>query len=107
MLATDESTVYRTLGETYTHETVNHSVKEWVRGNVHTNSLEGAFSLFKRALIGSFHQISIKHLQRYLDEFTYRFNGRDHPDLFSVTLARLALGIPLPYKTLTSSQGSE
>ena len=107
LLATDESTVYRTLGETYTHETVNHSVKEWVRGNVHTNSLEGAFSLFKRALIGSFHQISIKHLQRYLDEFTYRFNGRDHPDLFSVTLARLALGIPLPYKTLTSSQGSE
>ena len=106
LLATDESAVYRTLGETYTHATVNHSIKEWARGSVHTNSLEGAFSLFKRAIIGSFHKISIKHLQRYLDEFAFRFNNRENEDLFGLTVARLLAGIALPYKTLTSSQGS-
>ena len=107
LLATDESVVYRTLGETYAHETVNHSIKEWARGRVHTNSLEGAFSLFKRAVIGSFHKISIKHLQRYLDEFTFRFNNRENENLFGLTVARLLAGIVLPYKALTSSQVSE
>ncbi len=105
LLATDESVVYRTLGETYAHETVNHSIKEWVR-RVHTNSLEGAFSLFKRSVIGSFHKISIKHLQRYLYEFTFRFNNRENEDLFGLTVARLLIGIALPYRRLTSSQVS-
>ena len=104
LLATDESAVYRTLGETYAHVTVNHSIKEWVRGNVHTNSLEGAFSLFKRAITGSYHQISIKHLQRYLDEFTFRFNNRENEDLFGLTVARLLIGIALPYKALISGE---
>ena len=107
LLVTDESAVYRTLGETYVHATVNHSIKEWARGSVHTNSLEGAFSLFKRAIIGSFHKISIKHLQRYLDEFAFRFNNRENEDLFGLTVARLLMGIAMPYKTLTSSQVSE
>lgn len=106
LVATDESAVYRTLGETYAHETVNHSIKEWVRGSVHTNSLEGAFSLFKRSLIGSFHRISIKHLQLYLDEFTFRFNHRENEDLFGLTVNRLLMGIALPYRRLTSSQVS-
>ncbi len=45
--------------------------EEWVRGDIHTNSVEGAFSLFKRAIVGSFHQVSGKHLDRYLDEFEF------------------------------------
>ncbi len=107
MVVTDESSVYRTLSKTFVHGTVNHSIKEWVRGDVHTNTIEGAFSLFKRAIIGSFHKVSIKHLQRYLDEFTYRFNRRNEEDLFGVTVTRLLIGIALPYKALTSSQVSE
>ena len=50
-----------------THESVNHSTKEYVRGDVHTNTAESAFSLFKRSVVGSFHQVSGKHLDRYLE----------------------------------------
>src|SRR5205823_14320023 len=60
------------------HRAVNHSV-EWVTPGdieVHTNTVESAFSLLKRGLIGSFHRVSIKHLHRYLTEFEYRFNAR-------------------------------
>ncbi len=61
------------------HQSVNHSAKEYVRGDVHTNSIEGAFGLFKRAVVGSFHQVSHKHLDRYLDEFEFRYNNRKEP----------------------------
>ena len=48
------------------HETVNHSAEEWVIGDVHTNSIEGVWSLFKRSIVGSFHKMSAKHMDRYL-----------------------------------------
>src|SRR6266852_2328610 len=51
---------------------------------------ESAFSLFKRGLNGAFHKVSLKHLQRYLEEFAYRFNNRKSPDLFGMTVARMA-----------------
>jgi hypothetical protein len=57
------------------HQTVN-SAKEYVRGDVHTNTMENGWSLFKRSIIGSYHQISVKHLDRYLDELGFRFNNR-------------------------------
>jgi transposase-like protein len=56
------------------HETVNHIVGEYVRGDVTTNSIESVFSLFKRGVIGQFHKLSGKHLHRYLAEFEYRFD---------------------------------
>jgi transposase-like protein len=56
--------------------TVDHHQKEWVRGIAHTNTLENVWSLFKRSIIGSYHQVSVKHLDRYLDEFEFRFNTR-------------------------------
>ena len=64
-IMTDEWQAYRGIadGDT-THETVEHGAKEYVRGDVHTNSVEGAFGLFKRAIVGSFHQISHKHLSK-------------------------------------------
>jgi transposase-like protein len=58
------------------HESVNHSAREYVRGNVHTNTVEGFFSLLKRGINGSFHHVSKGHLFRYVDEFAFRHNTR-------------------------------
>jgi len=58
------------------HETIRHKDKIYVRGDVHTNTVESAFSLFKCGLMGAFHKVSLKHLQRYLNEFSFRFNNR-------------------------------
>jgi transposase-like protein len=85
-----------------THETVNHMKGEYVRGDVTTNSVEGAFGLFKRAIVGSFHQVSHKHLDRYLDEFEFRYNNRKNPYLFRDTLTRMVRGEALPYEQLTA-----
>jgi len=69
---------YKSLGQIYKHEVVNHRAEEWVRQNVHINSVENAWSLFKRSVVGSYHKVSIKHLDAYLDEFEWRFNGRNN-----------------------------
>ena len=82
------------------HETINHSAKIYVQGPIYTNTVESAFSLFKRGLTGAFHKVSLKHLQRYLNEFSYRFNNRKSPDLFGMTVRRMALAGNLPYATL-------
>lgn len=58
------------------HQTVNHETKEYVRGIVHTNTIEGFWSLLKRGIIGIYHSVSPKHLHRYVDEFDYRYNTR-------------------------------
>jgi hypothetical protein len=75
-------------------------------GEVHTNTIESAFSLFKRGVIGSFHTISIKHLQGYLNEFSYRFNRRADDSAFMETVRRLAGFEPLPFDTLTAEKAS-
>ena len=84
------------------HETVNHSIEEWVRGDVHTNTVEGVWSLLKRSIIGAYHRVSIKHLNAYLDELEWRFNNRDNPWLFRDTLLRLLNSDNLPYESLTA-----
>jgi hypothetical protein len=101
-LYTDEAMVYRSLDSDFRRESVNHIEKEWARGEVSTNSIEGFWSLFKRGIHGSWHHISPKHLQRYLDEFAYRFNNRGAADLFGQTVIRMANTEPLPYKDLIS-----
>ena len=58
------------------HESVDHSKHEWVRGDVHTNTLEGFFSIFKRGLVGTYQHMDRKHLDRYLAEFDFRQNTR-------------------------------
>jgi transposase-like protein len=85
------------------HRSVNHSI-EWVvpGSRIHTNTVESSFSLLKRGLIGSFHRVSTKHLQRYLNEFEYRFNERHSTQKFSGAVSRMCETKPLPYKTLTS-----
>jgi hypothetical protein len=75
-LVTDDFTVYRSIARDYAHATVNHSAKEYVRGDVHTNTVEGFFSILKRGLIGTYHHVSEAHLQRYVTEFDFRYNHR-------------------------------
>jgi transposase-like protein len=86
------------------HRKVNHS-KEWVvpGSKIHTNSVESAFSLLKRGLVGNFHHVSVKHLHRYLSEFEFRFNARRHSDCFASTLSRMLATPHMAYRTLTSS----
>lgn len=82
------------------HKTIKHKERIYVRGDVHTNTVESAFSLLKRGIIGSFHQVSIKHLQRYLNEFGYRFNRREDRNLFEQTVRRMSEAKTMPYRKL-------
>ena len=97
---TDEHRAYADLPR---HGTVKHSEKEWVNGKIHTNTVESAWSLFDRAVIGAYHKLSTKHLQAYLDEFAFRFNNRENPYLFRDTLLRLIEAKALTYETLVSA----
>ena len=72
---TDDATAYR--GMDRPHETVKHSVAEYVRGKAHTNGVESFWSMLKRAHKGTFHHLSVKHLQRYVNEFAARHNVRE------------------------------
>jgi len=88
-----------------THETVDHHLEEWVRADVHTNTVEGVWSLVKRSIVGSYHQLSVKHLPAYLDEMAFRFNNRDNPFLFRDTILRLLQAKSLRYSALTAQTG--
>jgi transposase-like protein len=84
------------------HKTINHSKKIYVFGDIHTNTIENAFSLFKRGVRGTWHHISAKHLASYLEEMCFRFNNRKNPYLFRDTIIRLIESPNVEYKTLTS-----
>ena len=77
-LMTDGEGQYRILAPMFqSHEAVNHSAGEYVRGDTHINTAEGYFSIFKRGIIGTFHHVSPQHLQRYATEFDFRYNHRE------------------------------
>jgi transposase-like protein len=77
-LMTDGEGQYRILAPMFaSHESVNHSGGEYVRGDAHTNTVEGYFSILKRGIIGTFHHVSPQHLQRYVTEFDFRYNNRE------------------------------
>ena len=76
-LMTDESRMYDRVGREFAqHSTVNHGRKEYARGNVTTNTVEGYFGILKRGLIGTYHHVGDAHLQRYVHEFDFRYNNR-------------------------------
>ena len=80
-LMTDENTGYIAIGREYAdHQTVGHSRREYVRGDVTTNSIESFWAILKRGINGVYHNVSRKHLQRYLDEFEFRYNTRHVDD---------------------------
>jgi transposase-like protein len=102
---TDDWAAYEGIGDANTrHETVNHSIEEWVRADVHTNGIEGVWSLLKRSIVDSYHQLSEKHLESYAQEMAFRFNNRDNPYLFRDTLRKLIQSDNLPYQDLIAEQ---
>lgn len=72
-----------------------------MRGNVHTNTVEGAWSLLKRSVVDSYHKVSKKYLYAYLDMLEWRFNNRENPYLFRDTLLKLIKSENLSYRELT------
>jgi hypothetical protein len=101
LVCTDESQMYKRMPDNVQkHEIVNHSAKEWVRGDVHTGTIDGYWGLLKRGIRGSFHQISIKHLHRYLSEFQFRWNNREAQEIFMLVIAALVIGSAMPYEKL-------
>jgi transposase-like protein len=110
ILQTDAHATFEIIGNkgTYAgHRMINHT-RSYADGDNHTQHIESAFSLLKRGVVGSFHKVSIKHLQRYCDEFSYRFNRRGMQlQMFDSTLKNLTRGEVLPYKKLTASKVSE
>jgi len=110
---TDDYKAYRRLFPKQVHEHVRHSPLhkrqkdgsirtsiEWVRGKIHTNTVEGVFSLLDRSIIGAYHKVSTKHLPRYLSEVEWRYNNRKNPYLFRDTILELIRADHIEYGTL-------
>lgn len=91
-LITDEARQYIALGKDFAeHHSVNHSICEYVRGDVHSNTIENYFSIFKRGMKGIYQHCSTKHLKRYLAEFDFRYNNRIGLEINDVLRAENAL----------------
>jgi transposase-like protein len=100
---TDSHRSYRGIADHDTkHEWVDHAADEWVRGQVHTNTVESVWSLFDRSVIGAYHKLSVKHLPAYLDEAAFRWNNRTNAYLFRDTILKLVEGESLPYRELVA-----
>ena len=99
-IMTDNFRAYEGLEEEFaSHETVDHGTGEYVRDDVHTNTVEGWFSLLKRGITGTFHHVSEQHLDRYVNEFAYRYNNREDSDAERAEKAvRATAGKRLVYK---------
>src|SRR5580692_3633860 len=107
VMVTDEWSAYpdamRRTGNIEKHKTIRHKGHVYVDGDIHTNTVESAFSLLKRGVIGTWHRISAKHLAAYLDEMTFRFNRRKSPALFLDTLRHMVTAPVLTFERLTAS----
>jgi transposase-like protein len=102
---TDQHPGYQGIADENTiHETVDHSADEWVRADVHTNTVENVWSLLKRSIVGSYHQLSAKHLPAYMDEIAFRFNNAENPYLFRDTLMALLDAEVLTYAELVRGE---
>src|SRR6267142_5530158 len=104
VIMTDESAIYPyALDRMHKslHKTINHT-REYAHGDVHTNTVESAFSLLKRGIVGTWHKVSAKHLPAYLDEMCFRFNNRKNDFLFRDTILKLIGSPNLEYKHLTA-----
>lgn len=103
-LYTDEFLSYSKIGKLYPHSAVSHGKGQYVKDDAHSNSAESFWALFKRGYYGTYHNMSKKHLQKYVDEFVYRFNNRTTTlvDLFADAVSRVSESNPLPFKKLTA-----
>jgi transposase-like protein len=101
-LYTDGWVAYRGLTTLFNHTTVDHAAKQYVNGDCHTNGIESFWALFKRGYQGVYHQMSRKHMQRYVNEFAFRFNRKANKmqSVFSDVVSNIAKSSQLSYKTL-------
>lgn len=100
LVSTDEHAGYRHLGRTFTHGVVRHSAGQYRDGDACTNTIEGYWSLLKRQIIGIHHWVSPKHLSRYVDEMSWRYNRRDMAEGHRVNALIEGAGGRLTYRTL-------
>lgn len=101
---TDEWLGYRSLQRIYDHLFIKHKEGEFVKGRVHTNTIENFWSLLKRGIIGIYHFTSKKHLQKYVDEFVFRYNTRKITEVCRFNLMLANTEYRLTYKNLTNEQ---
>lgn len=106
-LVTDGLATYMKVGRKYEHVIVNHSEGQYKNGKHHTNGIENYWSLLSRGIYGIYHQVSDKHLQRYCDEFAYRFNSRKLCDGFRFLVTMQQLDGRLTYKNLIANGKDE
>ncbi len=85
LLATDESFAFHGMRD-YPHQSVHHESGQYVVGAVHTNTIEGFWSIFKRGVAGTFHKVSAKYLPLYVAEFQFRYSNRHNLEIFEVAL---------------------
>ena len=105
-LYSDDYIGYSHIGKLYPHKSVAHGRGQYaIKGGIHTNSIESFWAGFKRGHYGTYHYMSRKHMQRYVDEFVYRFNNRMNAfaDVFENMIVKTASGDTLPYKKLTKN----
>jgi len=110
-LMTDEASYYKAIGREYaSHGTTTHSLGQYVNGNMHLNTVEGCFSFLKRGLVGTFHHVEEQHLQRYCNEFDFRYNTRTALSFTDMARADLALkgiaGKCLTYRRINGQQAA-
>lgn len=103
ILYTDEYTGYASMQRVYDHSCVKHSSGQYVNGRVHTNTIEGFWSLLKRGIFGIYHSTSKKHLQKYVDEFVFRYNSRQCTEAFRFNLLLANTEFRLTYKNLIAN----
>ena len=86
LLCTDQWTGYRHIKSEYPHKVIHHSKGEYVVGAIHTNTIEGFWSILKRGMVGTFHKVSKKYLPLYVAEFQFRYNHREDGDIFGAAI---------------------
>ena len=108
VIITDESAIYPfafNKAQSDVHKTIKHK-SVYVTGDVHTNTVESAFSLLKRGIVGTWHKMSVKHLPAYLDEMVFRFNRRKSDTLFQDTLRHMVTAPVLTFEKLTADKAA-
>jgi transposase-like protein len=103
---TDEWLGYKSLQRIYDHSFIKHHAHEYVNGRVHTNTIEGFWSLLKRGIVGIYHFTSKKHLQKYVDEFAFRYNTKDNTEFSRFNLLLANSNHRLTYQNLISNHGA-
>jgi transposase-like protein len=106
IMMTDDYSSYKGLKKSFAdHQVIKHSMKEYSRGNTHTNTIESYFSILKRGIIGVYHHVGKNHLHRYLKEFDFRYNNRKSKDAVNTVTAIIASkGKRLMYRESVSAK---